>query len=230
LINKFEIFYDSKKHGEKLIYISRDKVSSVILDSTSKPSINDVDLNKTISDDKSKTLYVFSDASLKDSTYSPSGIYVSGGIGLSNIKDMNGFGVLLSASFAHESQLLSLTYMGCTTIDLGGLGNNRDYMRGNYLGILFGEAARGENGMLSVSAGIATSEITYSTLRQASPTGGFYDSHNYSGISCPIEIKGFLLAYNVIGIGFHYSLNLTPGYCPSTFTICLVFGAWNIER
>jgi hypothetical protein len=206
------------------------EISSIYLDSSSKPIKEAGYFNMNVHDNKYITFEKIKPIRSYDSVTSLYGFYLSAGIGGTSIKDLNGLAFQLSGSFAYKTHLLSLSYMNCSTFDLFPSGENGNYMRGSYVGILFGEAIRKKNGMFSTSIGLASSEIRHDMFINTSPYDGYYVSHVYTGISCPIELKGFLLAYNVIGIGFHYSLNLTPGYCPSTFSISLVFGAWNIDR
>jgi hypothetical protein len=120
--------------------------------------------------------------------------------------------------------------MACSPIYLAGAPENSDIMGTRYKAILFGEAYRTKNIMLSLSAGLGYTKQSYDHYIGLGPYNGYYIDHDYNGLSCPIEINVFALAHNIMGCGFHYSLNLIHGYCSSTFTISIVLGAWNIRK
>lgn len=113
-------------------------------------------------------------------------------------------------------------------------GSDRDInFTANYLGFLVGEAVRFKNAMLSLSTGIANSNIELSyPLNQSSPLSNRVNYYLYKAVSIPVELKCFVLAHNGVGFGVHASKNfLSPSkYSPFFLGFSLVFGAWNKGR
>lgn len=160
----------------------------------------------------------------------PFGIYLSTGIGITAMRDLSTWAAQLSCSFRYKSDLFSFSHLGFRTIELFAVPQDEDGINGNYFGFLFGKVHKERYSMCSASIGLGYSELSYAQYIRMSSSYGIYNERLYNGFSVPIELKAFVLADNVIGIGFHFSLNLTPLYCPTTFSISLVFGAWNIDR
>ncbi len=172
---------------------------------------------------------------LKDTTkrtVSEFGHYFSAGVGAGKEYGIGGAISLISYSFAFKSFLFSFTRGGGQTLFSGG-GDNAVYYRANYFGVLIGESVRFKNAMISLSAGVASSniEIRYQDVTSKTPNH-YIDSVSRGIASFPIELKVFLLARNGIGYGIHLSKNIVSPYkfSPFYFGVCIVFGKWNNSR
>jgi hypothetical protein len=224
LINQGNVFYNSKKGGQNSMYISREEINRIILDSLSKPIIIDSNFNKNVIDNKIIRPQISSPTIANEATISAAGIYLSGGIGSSSIGVISGLGFHLGLSIAYKSNLFSLTLMTANNfLSTMGVDNLYNYSSG-YYGIAYGRAYRTTHSLLSLSIGLASSGVNYWFVY---PNGIGPNPKPQIGLGVPIEGRAFLLAADVIGIGFQYSLDIAGTYCPSTFTICLVLGAWN---
>ena len=158
------------------------------------------------------------------------GHYLSIGFGGSNDHGVAGENIMLSYSLAYKSHLFSLTYAGAGPLIYGG-GQNEPYYGSHYIGVLVGESVRFKHSFISVSTGIASSNLD---LYYPDPvnTNSMIRYNPQEVFSIPIEVKAFLLARNGIGIGVHVSKNiLSPyKYSPFYFGIAFVFGNWNTPR
>ena len=170
------------------------------------------------------------DSSVK--TISDIGVYLSGGIG--NLADniVSCWAGMFSGSLAYKSHLLSITYNA-------GKGNGEiKYWPATYYatlyketcyGFMVGECIRYKHGMLSLSTGIAFSGSSFSSTI---PSNYYNIEPNYNRqgkISLPIELKVFLLAYNGVGLGLHFTevIIFQQKNTPIYFGLCMVTGFWN---
>ena len=154
------------------------------------------------------------------------GHYLSIGFGGGNNYSIAGISFLASYSLAYKSHLFSLSYGHGNGWDI--FGNSPTY-DANYLGLLVGESVRFKNLMLSISAGIAYSNISVDTVNANFSHRNIF---NQQSISFPIEGKVFLHLYKEIGIGIYFSENIvtTIKYSPFSFGGSLVFGFWNKHK
>jgi hypothetical protein len=133
-------------------------------------------------------------------------------------------------SFAYKSHMLSLTAGNSFA---GTYLSNASGYSSNYLGILLGESVRFKHLMVSLSAGIASTNLYI-------PGMTFYKTHNPifgypvadRVTSFPVELKAFYLASNFIGIGIHISENIVPipKYSPFYAGLSIVLGFWNRRK
>jgi hypothetical protein len=133
-------------------------------------------------------------------------------------------------SFAYKSHLLSIT----NGQSYAGTYSPTPYSySSSYYGLLVGESVRFKHLIISLSAGIAHTNL----FIQGIP---FYNTHTLIGdlfhhtyvdvfTSFPIELKAFYLARNGIGVGVHISENIVPypKYTPFSACVSVVFGFWN---
>jgi len=230
LINQDNVFYYSKKNGAHNMSVSLKEISSIQLDPASKPEIITENYKINISVVKDTNLYSSSGNHERNNDKSPIGIYISGGFGDGGVENVDGLALDFSGSFAYKSHMLTYSVMGCSQLYFAGAPDGSDLMGTWYRGILFGEAYRGKNIMLSLSGGFGYTKQNYDHYIGLNSFSGYYVHHDYNGLSYPIEVNIFFLAHNVIGAGFHWSVNIIPGYSSSAFTISIVLGAWNIKR
>lgn len=153
------------------------------------------------------------------------GHYCSVGVGLGGMFQNAGFAKTVSYSLAWKSQVISFSANNLTPVEGGG-GTYSPYFENSNMSILIGEAYRSKNTFASVSVGIASSSLEINNIPH--PT----DFFRYTGVSIPVELKTFLVAYKGIGVGVHMAKHFIPGnrYSPSLITLALVFGQWNKSK
>ncbi len=176
------------------------------------------------------------DENYKDTTnktISKFGNYVSFGVGMSRDYGIGGVDILFSYSFAFKNHIFSYTHAGATSISFFNAPNQ--YYSSNYHALLAGQALRARNLLLSFSAGIA---YTNMNLEYTTHTGAHIDPiyitryYQKGFLSVPVEFKAFLLTYNAIGIGLHFSYDFVPHiqFSPLYSGVCVVIGRWNKPR
>jgi hypothetical protein len=162
-------------------------------------------------------------------TVSNFGHYVSIGIGGGSSYGIGGASALFSYSLAYKSHLFTLTRGGSSTLINGG-SYNSVYYNANYFGFLYGESIRFKHAMISLSIGIASSNVTLRYLDVNAGSANTYVNPSFTNIvSFPIELKVFVYARNGIGFVIHSSkCLLSPSqFSPFYFGVCVVFGFWN---
>jgi hypothetical protein len=161
----------------------------------------------------------------KKSNVSKIGVYVSAAFGSGNIAGIYpNLVALFSCSIAYKSHLFTLTRAGYGQLFYGGSQGEIIY-QGSYVGLLFGESIRFKYAMVSLSAGLAYSNVQiYENYYYSIPP-----IVSYQGISLPIELKVFLHTRNGIGLGVHIAKNIiTPIQdSPFYFGFGFVFGKYN---
>ena len=155
------------------------------------------------------------------------GHYLSVGEGVGNVNGLAGGSLMLSYSLAYKSHLFTLTHNEASHYVRPP--STAEHYLTEYNGLLFGESLRFKYGIISLSAGIASSTVNYI---YASNSPWNYTFFEQWGISFPIELKALLLARNAVGIGIYVSENIvtTPKYSSFSFGGYLVFGYWNKHK
>jgi hypothetical protein len=171
-------------------------------------------------------------SSIKPDSVSTFGHYLSLGIGWSKDYGIREPGLLFSYSLAYKNHLFTYTHAAATPISFYNAPNL--YYYSNYSAILVGESFRTEHSLLSLSAGIAYTNIdlVYTTMKGDLSwiNPAYITSYRHSGfISFPVECKAFVLAHNIVGIGIHVSYDFVPDlrFSPYYVGFCLVVGQWN---
>lgn len=169
------------------------------------------------------------------------GIYLSGAIGtgsshnLPDTPNLLRFGALGNLSIAYKSHMFTITAGACGF--LSEMKEGEPYLNTNHIGILYGECIRLRHLLFSVSAGIAISNVKYTSNYQNSSFSTMYPSpysveFNQLCVSFPIEYKLLGLTHNGVGFGLHmsYNLNTYSQYSMFYFGYSIAFGAWNKVR
>ena len=150
------------------------------------------------------------DSSVK--TISDIDIYLSCGVGSLEGYAVSGWAGMLSGSFAYKSHLLSVTYdKGVQHETISGYRTSYPALvQESCYGILLGECIRYKHGMLSLSTGIALAGSSFSSTMPQTRYYNYYPNYSKQGIiSLPIELKAFVVAYNGIGLGIHFTETIT---------------------
>lgn len=162
-------------------------------------------------------------------TISKVGVYLSAGSGLSGDYQIVGFSSLYSFSVAYKSHLFTITQANSVTNNGG---RDADQIqKTNYIGLLVGESVRYKHAMVSISSGVALSNVYINSNWM--PFQNNYDYKKQDVFSVPIEFKAFWLANNYIGVGTHISKNIIPAaaqFSPFYFGFSIVTGFWNIPK
>ena len=172
---------------------------------------------------ESKNYYFPSHLSIPDSirTLSKYSFYLSGGVGLGITNYGGGLGLNTSFSFAYKSHILSVSRCGVLSNIYGvELHPDDDWFYSSYKGGLIGESYRNKYFIVSLSAGLAYSNVSLHATKNK-----IY--YYRDGISVPIELKAYGLLYDGIGIGFFSSFNITPQHSTLFTYISIVIGHWN---
>jgi hypothetical protein len=143
-----------------------------------------------------------------NSLVSKYGIYFSLGLGASQINSLSqnvskedDVGYILSSSFAYKSHVATVTYTGSGS---GSGLEEQSSFSNSYVAFLVGESLRQKDCFISLSVGVANSEMSYRNVIQPYQ----YEDYFFKGISYPIELKDFIAANRTIGFGIHMYENL----------------------
>ncbi len=157
------------------------------------------------------------------------GIYFSNGFGVSgirslpdNVSDLTILGLIVSNTFAYKSHLATITFTAGSSTFTGAT-ERESYFSNSYLAFLIGESLRFKYSLISLSVGVASSEMSYRNVIDMHHS----DSYNNKGVSFPVELKLFILAKHGIGFGVHLYNNFDKDYSTSFISAVIVAGIWN---
>jgi hypothetical protein len=175
--------------------------------------------------------YSFFHWKIKDSlnrTITKNSYFFAAGLGSIRVRDMRGLSGILNFSYAYKSLVVSIT-------KCGGSGaffypEEKDWIKSDYSAFLIGTGCRTESIFVSLSSGLALTNLRFEQLHNGLPPSLSY-SHNYYSnfISFPVELRANFLAWNFIGGAINISKDFIPKSINSPIYICcsIVFGYWN---